>query len=264
MIYYVINADNQQKRWASTLSRLNRIFPLNLSKRINRVSAVLGKTLSSEKIFDLKPNSQQPPFYPRSLTRGEIGCYLSHLSAWKQFLDTHEEWAVIFEDDSIMTPSACSFIQDANWIPKNTDIVQLSSWHSKSDLFFIKKKRIKLWGNFELIQPIIPTSFGSQAYLINRKAAQIAIEESLKIRAPVDHMLFDQNSPIAKLVNVWTLSPFVIYQDEEENGSTLTKGRSTIKREVFWKYRILRRFRKFKMALQKIFTLVPYVRSMDK
>lgn len=96
-IVYVINLDRSKERFA-------KILPLiqNLNLPYERISAVDGKKLSKQEIthyVDMKPYKIEP------LRVGEVGCYLSHAQAWKQFLESDYQNAIIFEDDVSFDPA---------------------------------------------------------------------------------------------------------------------------------------------------------------
>ncbi|XP_015221965.1 probable inactive glycosyltransferase 25 family member 3 isoform X2 [Lepisosteus oculatus] len=66
------------------------------------VDAVDGGALNSSDIkllgVDLLPGYYDP-FSGRTLTKGEVGCFLSHYYIWKEMVDQQLDKAVVFEDD---------------------------------------------------------------------------------------------------------------------------------------------------------------------
>ncbi|MBN3299508.1 GT253 glycosyltransferase, partial [Amia calva] len=66
------------------------------------VDAVDGSALNSSDIkilgVDLLPGYYDP-FSGRTLTKGEVGCFLSHYYIWKEIVDQQLDKAVVFEDD---------------------------------------------------------------------------------------------------------------------------------------------------------------------
>lgn len=57
---------------------------------------VIGKQLNVEEYFKLAVAGQL-----KALTPGELGCTLSHLAALRDFLQSEDEYAIVFEDDVI-------------------------------------------------------------------------------------------------------------------------------------------------------------------
>ncbi|XP_062361666.1 inactive glycosyltransferase 25 family member 3 [Cinclus cinclus] len=115
----------QRSRHISLLPRpltkmgFDEIFLINLVRRPDRrqrmlaslqeleiiprvVDAVDGSTLNSSDIkvlgVDLLPGYYDP-FSGRTLTKGEVGCFLSHYNIWKEIVSQGLERSVVFEDD---------------------------------------------------------------------------------------------------------------------------------------------------------------------
>ncbi|XP_006834889.1 PREDICTED: probable inactive glycosyltransferase 25 family member 3 [Chrysochloris asiatica] len=79
---------------------LNSLWEMEISGRV--VDAVDGRTLNSSIIrslgVDLLPGYQDP-YSGRTLTKGEVGCFLSHYSIWKEVVARGLAQVVVFEDD---------------------------------------------------------------------------------------------------------------------------------------------------------------------
>lgn len=189
------------------------------------VEAVDGRKMSTKELEEFRPQNKQDNWIGRDLTPGEIGCYLSHLKAWKTLLASDEKWLLVGEDDIYLVPEAKTFIESPNWIPTGVDVCQVSSYKQGSEACRIRKDVIVLGNGFELIQMIEPIAWGTQLYWINRSAAKRAVEISEKLLTPVDHLLFDQEKPFCCSLNVRSLNPFVVYQDFEAGDSLIEKER---------------------------------------
>jgi GR25 family glycosyltransferase involved in LPS biosynthesis len=97
---YVINLDERPEKWV----RMQPIFKKQ-GLRVNRVSAINGWKLPKKALWEL-----QGP-YRTSITKGEIGCILSHISVLKDAYDRGFEMIWIFEDD-------VEFLEDIHQIPE--------------------------------------------------------------------------------------------------------------------------------------------------
>ena len=67
---------------------------------VERLPATDGEMLTEadiERAVDIGRNRR---LYKRPLTRGEIGCYLSHQSAWRRIVASGAEGGYVFEDDT--------------------------------------------------------------------------------------------------------------------------------------------------------------------
>ncbi|KAM7053793.1 procollagen galactosyltransferase 2 isoform 2-T3 [Molossus nigricans] len=97
----------------------DEIFMINLKRRKDRrdrmlrtlyeqeievkiVEAVDGKALNTSQLkalhIEMLPGYRDP-YSSRPLTRGEIGCFLSHHSVWKEVIDRELEKTLVIEDD---------------------------------------------------------------------------------------------------------------------------------------------------------------------
>ncbi|KAM9207749.1 inactive glycosyltransferase 25 family member 3 isoform 1-T1 [Dugong dugon] len=79
---------------------LNSLWEMEIAGRV--VDAVDGRTLNSSIIrslgVDLLPGYQDP-YSGRTLTKGEVGCFLSHYSIWEEVVARSLAQVLVFEDD---------------------------------------------------------------------------------------------------------------------------------------------------------------------
>lgn len=58
------------------------------------------------------------------LTKGAIGCYLSHVKVWENILKNNHKYALIFEDDAKVPPNINAMIHDEmQYFPNDWDII---------------------------------------------------------------------------------------------------------------------------------------------
>ena len=102
---FVINLDSSKKRWRESQKQLLNIqleSTQNNNTHVERVSAIDGKTMSWTELnrhFDAQLNRLQ---YHKTLTAGEIGCYLSHRKTWSKIIEENLDFALVLEDDFIL------------------------------------------------------------------------------------------------------------------------------------------------------------------
>ena len=203
MLHLVINLDRSISRWESITNEL-----LALGVHPKRVSAIDGHQLSVNQINSLIPpeNSHLKLEFPRQLTKGEIGCFLSHKKCWKHLLESNDEWALIMEDDILFSPRSLSYIHSSEWIPNNVGVIQVSAIQSQQ-WYKVSQNTISLSNSDVLVEPIQPASMGAQAYFINRNSARNAIRLSSFLTCPVDEFLFSYHSVFKKNNSVFRLNP---------------------------------------------------------
>uniref|UniRef100_A0A8B9BGR4 Collagen beta(1-O)galactosyltransferase 1 n=2 Tax=Anser TaxID=8842 RepID=A0A8B9BGR4_9AVES len=97
----------------------DEVFMINLKRRADRrermlrtlyeqeieckvVEAVDGKAMNSSEVEALGIKmlpGYKDPYHGRPLTKGELGCFLSHYKIWKEVVERGLEKSVVFEDD---------------------------------------------------------------------------------------------------------------------------------------------------------------------
>jgi glycosyl transferase family 25 len=114
--------------------------------------------------------------------RGTIGCSLSHEEAWKRFLASDNEFAIVFEDDVKFDSQQLSEIVSSLINEKQLwDIVGLELNHHGRP---IKLKSLP-YGKHLVIYLTNVKHTG--AYMLNRKAAYRLLQKMYMIKMPIDH-----------------------------------------------------------------------------
>lgn len=210
MLHLVINLDRSPDRWESISAEFQR-----MSITPERISGVDGKELSDEFIASNTPplNSSLKSEFPRELTKGEIGCFLSHKKAWERLIESGERWACIVEDDVTFSDRAPKYLLSENWIPENADVIQLHTQNAIPEYRKVKRRSIHVM-DAELITPFFPDPLGAMAYIISRESAKVAIQGSSLIAWAVDDYLFAFKSKFSRDTEIYRLNPAVVKENE--------------------------------------------------
>lgn len=96
---HIINLDHDTHRWETVSKELTSKSITSETAQIKRFSAIYGKNLSPK---ELHANATE--FATRFVTRGIVGCYLSHRRLWEAVSASDEPYQIIFEDDVTITP----------------------------------------------------------------------------------------------------------------------------------------------------------------
>ena len=208
---YVINLDRSPDR----LEKFMQSFePTGLD--IVRVAAVDGKELTLPHP-DCNEDSYRR-YHGAHIGKGVIGCYLSHIKALRQFLETDEEIALICEDDVTAKPELPQILGEVLSFKKHWDMVRLNCLHipnwSRIPMHVPVRK---LNFDYRLTAPIY-WSGGAGAYLVNRKAAERIVTCSLPMYLPYDHA-FEQNWRMD--FTIMMVVPFPIVLNEYSRHSTI-------------------------------------------
>ena len=101
---YLINLDRRPDR----RRRMEASFDV-LGVSAVRTPAVDGKAVADDAFLDahgirMMPDFVEPYHDRRYLTRGEVGCFLSHYNVWRDVLDKGYDQVIVFEDDIRFEP----------------------------------------------------------------------------------------------------------------------------------------------------------------
>ncbi len=186
MNVYVINLKRNTKR----LQEFKQMYDYSdmSNMNINIIEAVDGKSLQKDELnLYIVPELLDALYYidktgekPESdyLTRGMIGCYLSHLNIYKDFVKSDKEFAMILEDDAVFnTPYIYQTILDyMNIVPDDWDIILLGyiNIFDKKNMSEKCDKIYRFWG--------------TQGYIISKKGAQKMLDHiSIPLKNQIDH-----------------------------------------------------------------------------
>jgi glycosyl transferase, family 25 len=176
---WVINLDRAPERLARISAQLER-----LGLPWTRLPAVDARALQPEQQAAL-----DEPAYRRkhgmSPVLGELGCYLSHVSAMRLFLASTATFALVLEDDALLHDTLPAVLQGLARNPARWDVAKLSAVHSGTPV-----PVLQLSPGHQLAV-MLSRCTGSSAYLLNRRAADAYTQGLLPMSLPYDHV-FDQ------------------------------------------------------------------------
>jgi glycosyl transferase family 25 len=138
--------------------------------------------LTSDLIYDENRTRQR---FGRALRRGELGCYASHFSLWKWLLESNTKQVIVFEDDVTVDWTAINRIAKQDMSEANINLLRLFSTHP----FKSKVVRHKLLSDHSHLLRVNGNFFGTQGYLITRRAAEALVSAGRVVDAPVDWLM---------------------------------------------------------------------------
>jgi GR25 family glycosyltransferase involved in LPS biosynthesis len=181
---YWINLDNHKERNDYMILQLN-------NKKHFRVSGVNGKIFDENKMNNYINKSKKNLFNDEKMTKGEIGCLLSHIKIYKESLKRNDDYIIVMEDDANMLNfmnndsnnyllnnyknheciQLCVILPEHVNLPKEKSPILLN-WNEKNNEYYpwgftwstacyiiSKNARIKLIEQFEKCQIIQPADF---------------------------------------------------------------------------------------------------------
>ena len=204
---YVINLERNQKR----LQQFNTLYYKSdiSAVPLERFEAVNGREIDvqgylTESAYKQVLLSESSGYREKhyQLTRGGVGCYLSHMTLYYKLVDDEKhDFYVIFEDDCVFGEDMIEQIQlFLEILPKNWDMLVLGTIHSelyKTHNIFVKYRTF--WGLF--------------GYIINKRGAKKIIREyeAKKIDKQIDSMLSVMT--VNNRLNVYGLIRPLVRQD---------------------------------------------------
>lgn len=120
--------------------------------------------------------------FGRTLSRGEIGCFASHLASWKSLLDSGDRQRIVLEDDTIIDWALMDRIAEIDFARLGIDLVRFYSTHSFQHRIAVERF---LGPHTHLLQTR-GMFLGTQGYLLTRHAAQRLVRLATSITMPVD------------------------------------------------------------------------------
>ena len=172
---FYINLDKNDIRKDQLLNSYNDTDMKNIL--LTRFPAILGKKVELKKwltpdaLIQIKETEEtNTRTHHYQLTRGAVGCFLSHYTLCKQLTeDPDADYYLIFEDDIIFNRNLSRNLNNyLSLAPSDWDIIQLYT-HRKTAEF-------KTVGQFYKPQGF----WGTQGYIINKKGAQKLVNEVVK------------------------------------------------------------------------------------
>lgn len=129
------------------------------------------------------------------LTRGEVGCAMSHINLYKKIIDEKIPYACIIEDDiDITDTSAFKFLTDEKYCRNQKDWDLLLLGHIQqveaSDTALVSFFKKKTDSGVKIAVPV-QFCYSTTGYIINSRAAGLLYEKGLPVRVPADFLTGD-------------------------------------------------------------------------
>jgi glycosyl transferase family 25 len=201
---FILNLDRSTQRRKIMLDRL-----ATLGLEAEFLSAVDGRGLTAADL----PAGTEP-----GLTPGEKGCYLSHVNSWKTIIQRQLSYAIVLEDDVIISPNLMSVVEEVIALEMPFDAVRLSYLRA-----FRGIPVASLSDNACLMVPQNPP-FGAQGYLVSLDGAKRFLSRLSVPRQPVDEA-FDRYWKYGLCIPV--LVPSVVEEDKSQGSTIVNRIRDT-------------------------------------
>lgn len=187
------------------------------------IDAIDGKSLTpaTQKYMQSKLSPYPNTNFSRYLSFGEMGCLMSHLSAYSKI--EQAEIIAVFEDDVVFSKSLVTFLESLDDIHRRWEIILLGHEVGRSRLAYLN-----YWSCQKVSSSIVgipvEQAYGAHAYIINYSGALKVANLAAHFRAPIDHFIGD----IRKLNILAVKPPLVTLRDDHILLSTLESERQSL------------------------------------
>jgi len=191
MRIFVINLPHRADKRAEILAQGGKYqLPLEI------VEAVNGNALSDGELKTLAHD------YPAcAMTKGVVGCALSHLKIYKKICDENIPIALILEDDAILHEDLGEALRQLESLDRNErPSVYLLSSH------YYKPRPVRRLNDKYAVHEFIDGSQG-HGYVVNQKAAESLYKNLLPVKWEADKWYYFQQM---KLASVYCVAPHII------------------------------------------------------
>lgn len=188
---YLINLDKRIDRYDITSKKLYE-YGYNNFKRYSAIDSNLD--WDKVKIY-VDINSMESIInnfrkFHYELSKGAVGCYLSHYNLWNELLLSTDDNFIIFEDDTLPTFEYSEIKTILNEVPKNWDIILFGGLYNRNNV--VKNTRLCRVKRF----------YCMHAYIISKSGAK-KLQCILPIKQQIDSVLSDMS--VNRIINIYGL-----------------------------------------------------------
>lgn len=191
---YCINLKERPDRWErfiqqTGVQRLAQLYPFERFEGIN------GKLMDIKNDDRVSLRTKRNILYQKRRdhedldTPGGVGCYLSHYSCWKKFLDTDKEKVLILEDDADIPDDFVDQLYQAMEDLNQEDIKRPDIWTlarpfgpTLTRAFELGSPTYSKNWSYDVVAPLT-------GYILTREGAKILIDNAFPIDGHVDHFM---------------------------------------------------------------------------
>jgi glycosyl transferase family 25 len=220
---YLINLDRSADRLAHMHEEFSRA-----GVDFERIAAVDGAALNPSEMKEFR--QARSAARPEGWLLGEVGCFLSHMDAWRRIASSAgDEWAAVFEDDIRVSPDLGSLLASTGWLPADADIVRLEAYGS---MRLSGGRSISEAAGRKLYRARSGTA-GAAGYIVARSACLWLIETPPHEQTFLDVFLFKPRaSEVARRLRRYQVVPALCIQESILQGGetglkSLIKSRNT-------------------------------------
>ena len=170
---FIINLEERKDRLLETTTILNDTN----YKNVQRFNAIKLTDIEEIRKY-VKPEAMQPIINNKrkdhhELSKGAVGCYLSHLEIYKMLRDSSDDYYCIFEDDVKTSMDVSELTDKIKGVPDDWDIILIHSYYNDREPINDEIAKTKTFVLFH-------------SYIIRRKNINTIIDTALPMDKQLD------------------------------------------------------------------------------
>lgn len=174
---YFINLERRPDRYNVTVPLLKK-HGFNNITHLKAIDASKVNVLKYVHKDHIKPILDNQRTKHSQLSKGAVGCTLSHLIIYKDILKKRIQHAIVFEDDVLPTRHISKIQVSLDELPNDWDIILLGGIYDKNRLY---NRYLCHVGRF----------YQTHAYIINNKKLEYLLQHGIPITYQIDSWLSD-------------------------------------------------------------------------
>lgn len=199
-----------------------RAYYINVAKRTERRAAMEARFLTlgidaqrieAITLADVTDEQRRRfcnPQAHRWKSDGELCCSLSHQKASRTFLQTDEEFALILEDDAVLSPALPRFLHWFDNNPLAIDMLRIETDNARMRLSARPDLEPAGYG----VHRLFSAAGGAAAYIVSRRAARRIIAGNEVNLSQTDQALFNPRKALSQELAVRQLRPALAIQED--------------------------------------------------
>ena len=190
-----------------------KIFYINLKDRKDRLKFIKKQleknNLNAHRVAGIEPSRLDKKIINKNrkyLTPSGIALCLVHKNIWLNMIKKNIRYALILEDDVLISKRLKNFMNEAKKIldNKKIDIININTHE-------LPTKVGKLKFHFETINTglydLISTEYGTAGYIISKEGAKKLVKDKDFLKLQIDLYLFSKKSKINKKLKIYQALP---------------------------------------------------------
>lgn len=159
------------------------------------------------------------------MSKGDLACTLSHRKFWRLLLDSGEPYAVVLEDDAILSDDAGQFFAGSDWIPPGANLIKLER-HGKTKPIFMD--RLMRPAHSRHVGRLYSKCAGTAGYAVSAEGARMLLAGTERVDDPIDQMMFNPGrSKLFVRLSPYILEPAICEQEQVAVSTDIQRNRTT-------------------------------------